>query len=62
MPERTCIRVAPKVNRALANDSKKDVVYRILGAVPSRAFPLGGRTLLGDGILNRKKIRRWKKT
>ena len=61
MPEGTCVRVAPKVYRALGNDSKKDVVYMILGAVPPKTFPLGGRTLLGDGIPNRKKVPRWKK-
>ena len=61
MPEGTCIRVAPHVYRALGNDSKKDVVYMILGAVPPKGFPLGGRTLLGDGIPNRKKVPRWKK-
>jgi len=60
MPEGTCIRVAPKVYRALGNDSKRDVVYMILGAVPPKNFPLGGRTLLGDGIPNRKKVPRWK--
>jgi uncharacterized cupin superfamily protein len=61
MPEGTIIRVAPTVYRALGNDSKKDVVYMILGAIPAKNFPLGGRTLLGDGIPNRKKVPRWKK-
>jgi len=61
MPEGTCIRVAPRVYRALGNDSKKDVVYMILGAVPPKNFPPGGRTLLGDGIPNRKKVPHWKK-
>jgi uncharacterized cupin superfamily protein len=55
------IRVAPTVYRALGNDSEKDVVYMILGAIPAKSFPLGGRTLLGDGIPNRKKMPRWKK-
>ena len=61
MPEGTCIRVAPEVYRVLGNDSTKGVVYMILGAVPPKNFLLGGRTLLGDGIPNRKKVPRWKK-
>jgi len=61
MPEGTIVRVAPKVWRALGNDSKRDVIFMILGAIPPKNFPLGGRTLLGDGIPNRKKIPRWKK-
>jgi len=61
MPEGTVIRVAPKVYRALGNDSNKDVIYLILGAVPPKKFPLGGRTLLGDGIPDRNKVPHWKK-
>jgi uncharacterized cupin superfamily protein len=61
MPEGTVLRVGPKVYRALGNDSKKDVIYMILGAIPPKRFPLGGRTLLGDGIPDRKKVPRWKK-
>jgi len=61
MPEGANVRVAPKVWRALGNDSKRDVIFLILGAIPPKNFPLGGRTLLGDGIPNRKKIPRWKK-
>jgi len=61
MPEGTVIRVAPKVYRALGNDSNKDVIYLILGAVPPKKFPLGGRTLLGDGIPDRNKVPSWKK-
>src|SRR5207245_9015703 len=61
MPERTIVRVAPRIYRALGNDSKKDVIYMILNAIPPKKFPLDGRTLLGDGITNRKKIPRWKK-
>ncbi len=61
MPEGTVVRVSPKVNRALGNDSKKDVVFLMIGAIPPKKFPLGGRTLLGDGIPNRNKVPRWKK-
>src|SRR4029434_82383 len=50
MPEGTVIRVGPTVYRALGNDSKKDVIYMILGAIPPKNFPLGWRTFLGDGI------------
>ena len=45
MPQGTIVRVAPKVWRALGNDSKKDVVYLILGAIPPKNFPLGDHTL-----------------
>ena len=61
MPEGTILRVSPQVYRALGNDSKRDVVYLILGGIPTKNFPLGGRTLFGDGIPNRKKVPRWKK-
>lgn len=61
MPEGTIVRVGPTVWRALGNDSKSDVVFMVLGAVPPANFPLGGRTLLGDGIPNRRKVPRWKK-
>ena len=61
MPEGTIMRVAPQVYRAIGNDSKRDVVYLILGGIPPKNFPLGGRTLFGDGIPNRKKVPRWKK-
>ncbi len=61
MAEGTAERVAANVWRAIGNDSKKDVVYMILGAVPPKNFPLGGRTLLGDGIPNRDQVPRWKK-
>lgn len=61
MPEGTVLRVSPTVYRAIGNDSNKDVVYMILGAIPPKNFPLGGRTLLGDGIPNRKKAPRWRK-
>ncbi len=61
MPEGTIVRVGPTAWRALGNDSNKDVVFMVLGAVPPMNFPLGGRTLLGDGIPNRKKVPQWKK-
>jgi len=61
MPEGTIVRVGPTVWRALGNDSKSDVVFMVLGAVPPKNFSLGGRTLLGDGIPNRRKVPRWKK-
>jgi uncharacterized cupin superfamily protein len=62
MPEGTVVRVGPRVWRALGNDSKRDVVFMVLGAIPPKDFPPGGRTLLGDGVPNRQKIPRWKKT
>jgi uncharacterized cupin superfamily protein len=61
MPQGTIVRVAPQVYRAIGNDSKRDVVFLIMGAIPPKHFPLGGRTLLGDGIPNRKIMPRWKK-
>ena len=61
MPEGTVVRVSPTAYRAIGNDSKKDVVYMILGAIPPKNFPRGGRTLLGDGIPNRSKVPRWRK-
>lgn len=61
MPEGTIVRVSPTAYRAIGNDSTGDVVFLILGAVPPKGFPLGGRTLLGDGIPNRNKVPRWKK-
>ena len=61
MPEGTIVRVGPTVWRALGNDSKSDVVFMVLGAIPPKNFPLGGRTLLGDGIPNRKKVPLWRK-
>jgi uncharacterized cupin superfamily protein len=61
MPEGTIVRVGPTSYRAIGNDSDKDVVFMILGAIPPKSFPLGGRTLLGDGIPNRKKVPRWRK-
>ena len=61
MPEGTVVRVGPKMWRALGNDSKRDVVFMVLGAIAPKGFPLGGRTLLGDGIPNRNRVPRWKK-
>ena len=42
MPEGTVIRVSPEVNRAIGNDSKRDVVFLCMGAVPPKNFPLAG--------------------
>lgn len=61
MPEGTIVRVPHQVYRAIGNDSKRDVIFLMLGGVPPKKFPLGGRTLFGDGIPNRKKIPRWNK-
>jgi len=61
MPEGTMVRVGPTVYRALGNDSNADALVMILGAVPPVNFPLGGRTLLGDGIPDREKVPSWKK-
>jgi uncharacterized cupin superfamily protein len=61
MPEGTIVRVAPEVNRAIGNESKRDVVFLIMGGIPPKNFPLGGRTLFGDGIPHREKVPRWKK-
>jgi uncharacterized cupin superfamily protein len=61
MPEGTIIRVAPQAYRAIGNDSKRDVVFLVMGAIPPKNFPLGGRTLLGDGIPNRKIVPKWSK-
>ena len=61
MPQGTIVRVSPRVYRAIGNDSKRDVIFIIMGAIPPKNFPLGGRTLLGDGIPNRKIVPRWKK-
>ena len=60
MPQGTIVRVSPKVYRAIGNDSKRDVVFLIMGAIAPKNFPLGTRTLLGDGIPNRKKVPKWK--
>ena len=62
LPEGTMVRVAPTVYRAMGNTSRRDVVYMVLGAIPPKNFPLGGRTLLGDGIPNRKRTVHWKKS
>jgi uncharacterized cupin superfamily protein len=61
MPQGTIVRVAPRAYRAIGNDSRRNVIFLIVGAVPPKNFPLGGRTLLGDGIPNRKIVPRWKK-
>jgi len=62
MPEGMMVRVSPTVYRAMGNTSRRDVVYMVLGAIPPKNFPLGGRTLLGDGIPNRKRTVHWKKS
>lgn len=61
MPEGTIVRVAPAAYRAIGNDSKNDVIFLIMGAVPQKNFPSGTRTLLGDGIPNRKVVPKWKR-
>ena len=61
MPQGTILRVSPQAYRALGNDSKREVIFLIMGAIPPKNFPLGGRTLLGDGIPNRNIVPRWKK-
>ena len=61
MPEGTIMRVGPTVYRAIGNDSRKDAIFMILGGVPPKNFPLGNRTLFGDGIPNRDIVPRWKK-
>ena len=61
MPQGTIVRVSPRAYRALGNDSKREVIFLIMGAIPPKNFPLGGRTLLGDGIPNRNIVPRWKK-
>jgi len=55
--EGTCIRVAPKVYRALGNDSKNVIVYRILGAVPSRAFRLAAELCWETASRTERKFR-----
>ncbi|NIO11641.1 MAG: cupin domain-containing protein [Deltaproteobacteria bacterium] len=61
VPEGTVVRVGPTVYRAMGNTSRSDLIYMVLGAIPPKNFPKGGRTLLGDGIPNRKRTVRWKK-
>lgn len=60
MPEGTVVRVSPEVKRAIGNDSRRDVVFLIMGGIPPKDFPLGSRTLFGDGIPHRDKVPRWK--
>jgi len=61
MPEGTIMRVGPTVYRAIGNDSKRDVVFLIMGGIPPKSFPPGNRTLFGDGIPNRERVPRWTK-
>lgn len=60
MPEGTIVRVSPSVYRAIGNDSSRDVVFLVVGGIPPKNFPPGGRTLFGDGIPNRSRVPRWK--
>ena len=61
MPEGTILRVSPKVERAIGNDSNRDVVFLIVSGVPPKAFPAGTRGLFGDGVPNRKKLVKWRR-
>jgi uncharacterized cupin superfamily protein len=61
MAEGTIVRVPPTVYRAIGNDSKRDVIFMILGGIPPKKFPMGNRTLFGDGIPNRAKVPKWKR-
>ena len=61
MPEGTIVRVAPSANRAIGNDSKRAVVFLIMGGIPPKKFPPGGRTLFGDGVPDRSRVPKWKK-
>ena len=61
MPEGTVIRVSPEVYRAVGNDSKEDVIFLMVGGIPPKDFPLGGRTLFGDGTPDRATVPEWKK-
>ena len=47
MPEGTCIRVAPRVYRALGNDSKKDVMYNDIRGRAAEEFSVGWENPLG---------------
>lgn len=47
MPEATIVRVGPAVWRALENDSRKDVVFMVLGADPAGEFSFGRKDALG---------------
>jgi len=61
MPEGTVVRVAPSANRAIGNDSKRDAVFLVMGGIPPKKFPPGGRTLFGDGIPDRSRVPKWGK-
>lgn len=61
MPEGTVVRVAPSANRAIGNDSRRDAVFLVMGGIPPRKFPSGGRTLFGDGIPDRSREPKWGK-
>lgn len=63
MPEGTVVRVSPGVHRAIGNDSRRDVIFAVVGAVPpKKSFPQGGRTLLGDSIPARHRATKWKRS
>ena len=61
MPEGTVIRVAPTVYRALGNDSKRDVVYMILGAIPPKTFRWEEEPCSAMVFPTGRKVPRWKK-
>ena len=60
MPEGTIVRVGPTVWRALGNDSKSDVVFMVLGAVPPKNFPWAEGPFWATGFPMRK-VPRWKR-
>jgi len=57
MPEGTIVRVAPRVYRALGNDSNKDVIYMILGAIPPTNFRWVAERFLGTGFPTARRFR-----
>lgn len=61
MPEGTVVRVAPSANRAIGNDSRRNAIFLVMGGIPPKKFPPGGRTLFGDGIPDRSRVPKWGK-
>ncbi|HEX9272246.1 MAG TPA: cupin domain-containing protein [Candidatus Binatia bacterium] len=57
MPEGTIVRVAPRVYRALGNDSNKDVIYMILGAIPPTNFRWVAERFFGTGFPTARRFR-----